>query len=76
VSGHCDRNESCVTCGDVATPVRVLSVDDASLLAVCAGDDGVRASIDTTLVAPVAAGDVLLAHAGCAIARVTTEARG
>ena len=62
----------CVTCGDVAEPVRVLAVDDERGLALCAGNDGARHTIEVALVAPVAAGDALLVHAGVAIAR--TEA--
>ena len=63
----CDDGH-CVTCGDEALPMRVIEIRDDGL-AVCAGDDGV-ADVMTDLVAPVAAGDMLLVHAGTALARV------
>ena len=44
-------------------------VDDERGLALCEDDQGRRSSVETALVAPVAPGDVLLVHAGTAIAR-------
>ncbi len=41
----------------------------ADELAVCATEDGVRTTVMTDLVGPVAEGDELLVHAGAAIAR-------
>jgi hydrogenase expression/formation protein HypC len=61
---------SCITCGDVAVELRVLRVDDVRGLALCCDAGGERSTVETALVAPVAAGDVLLVHAGTAIARV------
>jgi hydrogenase expression/formation protein HypC len=61
--------DGCITCGDVAVELRVVSVDDASGLAVCADEHGGSAEVDVLLVAPVAPGDLLLVHAGAAIAR-------
>ena len=58
----------CITCGDVALPMRVRRVDAARGLALCEDGDGARASVETALVEPVAPGDVLLVHAGTAIA--------
>ena len=57
----------CVTCGDDATPMRVLRVDEERGLALCAGDDGVKRTVEVALVAPVTPGDELLVHAGVAI---------
>ena len=65
----CDDHH-CVTCGDEAVPMRVVAVDDSRGLALCSAEDGARASIETALVAPVAPGDVLLVHAGTALAAV------
>jgi hydrogenase maturation factor len=48
--------------------MRVRQVDTARGLALCEDDDGGRASVEIALVEPVAAGDVLLVHAGTAIA--------
>jgi hydrogenase maturation factor len=48
----------------------VVRVDVERGLALCAGEDDRRASVETALVEPVAPGDQLLVHAGTAIARV------
>jgi hydrogenase expression/formation protein HypC len=61
--------DGCITCGDVAVDLEVVSVDDASGLAVCADEFGGRAEVDVLLVAPVDPGEHLLVHAGTAIAR-------
>ncbi len=61
--------DGCITCGDHAVELRVVSVDDASALAVCADDHGASIEVDVLLVAPVRAGELLLVHAGTAIAR-------
>jgi hydrogenase maturation factor len=61
--------DGCITCGDHAVELRVVSVDDASGLAVCADDHGGSTEVDVLLVAPVQAGELLLVHAGTAIAR-------
>ena len=60
----------CVTCGDDGVPMRVLRVDEARGLALCEGPDGEHGTVETALVAPVAAGDTLLVHAGTALAQV------
>jgi hydrogenase expression/formation protein HypC len=60
--------DGCITCGDVAVELKVVSVDDASGLAVCADEFGGRAEVDVLLVAPVDPGERLLVHAGTAIA--------
>jgi hydrogenase maturation factor len=46
----------------------VVSVDDASGLAVCADEFGASVDVDVLLVTPVRAGETLLVHAGTAIA--------
>jgi len=48
----------------------VLRVDCDRGLALCADEDGSRASVETALVDPVASGDVLLVHAGTALTRL------
>ena len=60
----------CITCGDDGIPMRVMRVDDARGLALCEDEGGARASVETALVAPVAPGDLLLVHAGTALARL------
>ena len=49
------------------------STDDREL-ALCAGADGERSTVEIALVAPVVPGDVLLVHAGTAIARLDGQA--
>jgi hydrogenase maturation factor len=66
---HCDHDSQCITCGDTAVALRVLKVDEARELALCADDAGERTTVEIALVAPVAAGDSLLVHAGTAIGR-------
>jgi hydrogenase maturation factor len=72
---QCDHESGCITCGDEGIAVRVLSVDQARELALCAGDDGKRTTVEIALVGEVAPGDGLLVHAGTALARLDpTEA--
>lgn len=61
--------DGCITCGDHAVDLRVVSVDLERGLALCADDAGSSAEVDVLLVAPVAPGERLLVHAGTAIAR-------
>jgi hypothetical protein len=49
--------------------MRVLAVDEARGLALCADERDRRETVEIALVAPVAAGDELLVHAATAIAR-------
>jgi hydrogenase expression/formation protein HypC len=71
-SMRCDpaahAEEGCITCGDVALPLRVVEVDAVRELALCEDGDGRRETVEIALVAPVTAGDELLVHAGTAIA--------
>jgi hydrogenase maturation factor len=60
----CDDGH-CVTCADEALPLRVVEAR-AGGLALCEED----VEVMTDLVGTVEAGDVLLVHAGAAIARV------
>jgi hydrogenase assembly chaperone HypC/HupF len=64
---------SCITCGDVAVPMRVVAVDAEQDLAECAVDGGCASQVQIDLVGPVAVGDELLVHAGVALVRLSTE---
>lgn len=64
---------SCVTCGDVAVPLRVVALVADADLAVCTGTGGREETVEVALVAPVAVGEELLVHAGTAIARIEGE---
>ncbi len=59
----------CQTCGDVATSMRVLSVEPAESLALCLDQDERRRTVDTGLLDAVLPGDTLLVHAGTALLR-------
>ncbi|HMA26181.1 MAG TPA: HypC/HybG/HupF family hydrogenase formation chaperone [Solirubrobacterales bacterium] len=66
----CDHREGCITCGDEALPLTVLRIDEDRQLALCEAEDGRHESVEIALVTPVARGDVLLVHAGTAIAHL------
>jgi hydrogenase maturation factor len=63
------HDSHCITCGDEAVALRVVRIDEQRELALCENDDGERTTVEIALVAPVAPDDVLLVHAGTAIAR-------
>jgi len=63
-------SEHCITCGDDGEPMTVIKVDRDRGLALCADDDGARATVETALVEPIEPGERLLVHAGTAIAHV------
>ena len=60
--------ESCITCGDVAVPLRVVSVEGGD--AVCRASDGATEVVAVELVAPVTPGDRVLVHAGVALEKL------
>ena len=66
---ECVAAHGCITCGDVATPMRVVKVDSVRALALCADPRGERSSVEIALVEPVYPGEVLLVHAGTALSR-------
>ena len=61
-----ETGEVCLTCSDEGRPGEVLSVDDQGMASV--RTSGGVETVDTTIVAPVAIGDLVLIHAGTAIA--------
>jgi hydrogenase maturation factor len=62
-------SDHCITCGDDGEPMTVAAIDEVRCLALCAGEDGTRRTVEIALVEPVAIGETLLVHAGTAIAR-------
>jgi hydrogenase maturation factor len=66
---ECDHERGCITCGDTATRMRVLELDDARGLAVCVDAKGRRETVDVGIVDAVSPGEVLLVHAGTALRR-------
>jgi hydrogenase maturation factor len=69
----CDHTSGCITCGDEAIRMKVLSIDAERELALCEADEGERSSVEIALVQPVSEGDALLVHAGTAIAHAERE---
>jgi hydrogenase maturation factor len=67
---RCVDEGHCITCGDDGVPMEVVRLDEQRGLALCAGDDGKRTAVEIALIDSVDAGDVLLVHAGTAIARI------
>ena len=63
-----DVGDTCITCGDVAVILDVVSVAGAD--AVCRAADGGIEHVAIELVAPVAIGDRLLVHARVALEKV------
>ena len=64
----CDPHEAhCITCGDVGVEMRVVDVRDGLAQREA---DGEEREVETALVDPVAAGDVLLVHADVALVRL------
>jgi hydrogenase maturation factor len=66
-------SDHCITCGDDGVPMTVVRVDRRRILALCADAEGARHTVETALVEPVADGDVVLVHAGVAIAALAGE---
>lgn len=71
---HGVDGEGCITCGDVAVPLRVLKVDQDRGLALCEDERGRHETVEIALVAPVEQGESVLVHAGTAIAGLPAEA--
>jgi hydrogenase expression/formation protein HypC len=63
----CTSSDACITCGDVAVPMRVIEVDEERVLALCESAEGERSTVEIALVDAVP-GDEVLVHAGTAIA--------
>jgi hydrogenase maturation factor len=71
---RCIDEGHCITCGDDGVAMEVVGLDEQRGLALCAGDDGERTAVEIALIDSVGTGDVLLVHAGTAIARVREAA--
>ena len=70
----CLAAPGCITCGDEALPMTVVDVDRERDLALCADAAGKRSTVEIALVDPVVLGEVLLVHAGTALARAAEHA--
>ena len=65
------EGQACITCADDARPAEVISVDrhGGASVRTAAGVE----TVDTTIIAPVSVGDLVLVHAGTAIAVVRED---
>ena len=71
---QCDHVTGCITCGDEAVELRVVRIDRDRELALCQELGGERReTVEIALVQPVSEGDILLVHAGTAIASLGSE---
>ena len=61
----CSPDGECITCGDVAVILTVVTV--ASADALCRNEEGRTETVAVELVDPVSVGDRLLVHAGVAL---------
>ena len=59
-------SEHCITCGDDGVPMRVLRIDAARGLGLCAAQDGEHHTVELALV-DAGPGDEVLVHAGVAL---------
>jgi hypothetical protein len=78
----CGPDDHCITCGDVALGMRVVRSDASNRLAWCSpatpvGGSGAAGEwVDTELVGDVRRGDLVLVHAGTALARLEPPEEG
>jgi hydrogenase maturation factor len=77
--GSAGPPERCITCGDHAVAMRIVSVEPSAALAIChelgAVEHDRRAdeeTVDLGLLGEVGVGEVVLVHAGTALARLAT----
>ena len=63
---------SCLTCGDIAIPMRVIRTGGEDGLADCISEDGETATVDLGLVEDARPGDAVLVHANVAIQKLET----
>ena len=73
-ASRCGPEGHCITCSDDGVAMRVTGMDAREDLAVCVGEDGGSSDVAVDLVGPVSAGDIVLVHAGVAIARLEEAA--
>ncbi len=73
VGATCSAEPGCITCGDVAVALTVISSAGAD--AQCQDDEGRPELVATELVGAVVPGDRLLVHAGVAIERLRAFTR-
>jgi len=71
--GACSVTEGCITCGDVAVALIVVSM--VGMDARCRDEQGREETVAMELVGTVTPGDRVLVHAGVAIEALTRDSR-
>jgi hydrogenase expression/formation protein HypC len=69
----CNHDRGCITCGDVAVPLRVVALERDGLV-VCESEEGEFEDVDVSLVDSVGEGDVVLVHARVALSKLEAAA--
>ncbi len=64
-------DEHCITCGDQGIPMRVVALEGDGLARCRISDND--STVDVQLVGDLAPGDLVLVHAGVALARLGPE---
>ena len=67
VDQHCHPLTGCITCGDEAIRMRVVTIDETRALALCEDAEGAHHTVEIALV-DARPGSEVLVHAGTAIA--------
>jgi len=71
-AASCDDPFHCITCSDEGVPMRVLSLDGDGAIARCEGESGVESEVLVGLIEHLQVGEVVVVHAGTALARMQT----
>jgi hydrogenase maturation factor len=71
IGATCSAEPGCITCGDVAVSLTVVTVDGSD--AQCRDEQGREELVATELVGAVQPGDRVLVHAGVAIERLSPQ---
>ena len=74
LAAHCGPEDHCITCAAEGVVMRVAGIEDGEGLARCVRDDGAPAEGAVDRGEPVEAGDLILVHAGVALARLEEPA--
>lgn len=69
----CDLSGHCITCSDEAVPMQVNELLAGGEIAICQGEGGARVEVLAGLLEGLVPGDVVLVHAGAALARFARE---
>lgn len=72
----CMSDDSCITCSDAATAMRLVALDPEGDTGICIDELGSHTEVLLGLIPTPAVGDVLLIHAAAAIQRIENTIAG